>query len=60
VQGLNDALVFLAAGFGSLGAGPLFASGGFTRISLAGLALAVLLICLIFWYNRPQLSAKAV
>ena len=60
VQGVNDALVFLAAGFGSLGAGPLFASGGFTRISLAGLGLAVVLIGLVFWYNRPQLRAEAV
>lgn len=59
VQGLNDALVFLAAGFGSLGAGPLFASGGYTRISLAGLVLAVALIGLVFWYNRPQLRTQA-
>jgi MFS family permease len=60
VQGVNDALVFLAAGFGSLGAGPLFASGGYVAISIAGLVLAVVMISLIVWYNRPQLRTEAV
>jgi MFS family permease len=58
VQGMNDTLVFLVAGFASLGAGPLFASGGYTAISMAGMALALAQIGLIFWFNRPALQAK--
>jgi MFS family permease len=58
VQGVNDSLVFLAAGFGSLGAGPLFASGGFTAISMAGLALAVAQIGLVLWLGRSQLEGQ--
>jgi MFS family permease len=60
VQGVNDALVFFVAGFGSLGAGPLFASGGYAAISMAGLILTVGMIGLIFWLGRPQLQAKTV
>lgn len=60
VQGVNDSLVFLAAGVASLGAGPLFASGGYTAVSLAGLGLTLGLIGLIFWLGRPQEKAKAV
>jgi MFS family permease len=58
VQGVNDALIFFVAGFGSLGAGPLFASGGFAAISLAGLILTLCMIGLIFWLGRPTLQAK--
>ena len=60
VQGINDTLVFLAAGIGSLGAGPLFDRGGYQLVSLAGLALPVALIVLIWWLNRPQLTAESV
>lgn len=60
VQGINDSLVFLAAGFGSLGAGSLFASGGYTAVSTAGLVLTLALIGLIIWLNRPKLAAKPV
>lgn len=60
VQGVNDSLVFLAAGFGSLGSGPLFASGGYAAVSAAGIVLTLALIGLIFWLNRPQLRAKPV
>ncbi len=60
VQGVNDSLVFLAAGFGSLGAGPLFASGGYAAVSSAGVVLTLALVGLIFWLNRPSLKAKPV
>ncbi len=58
VQGVNDALIFFVAGFGSLGAGPLFASGGYAAISMAGLILTVGMIGLIFLLGRPTLQAK--
>jgi MFS family permease len=60
VQGINDSLVFFAAGLGSLASGPLFASGGYTAVSIAGLALVLVLIAMIVWYSRPPLRAKAV
>jgi MFS family permease len=63
VQGVNDSLVFLAAGFASLGAGPLFASGGYSAVSAAGLILCFVLISLIFWYgyrSRQELSVESV
>jgi MFS family permease len=56
VQGVNDSLVFFAAGTCSLLAGPLFAWGGYSAISMAGLVLALCQIGLIFWFNRPQLQ----
>jgi MFS family permease len=59
VQGVNDMLVFMAAGFGSLASGPLFASGGYAAVSIAGLALTLGLVGLIFWLGRPQVEAKA-
>jgi MFS family permease len=60
VQGINDALVFFVAGIGSLGAGSLFASGGYAAISMAGLTLIVLLIILIVWLSRPRLAVESV
>jgi MFS family permease len=60
VQGINDALVFLAAGFGSLGAGVLFANGGYGTVSLAGLVLVVALIAVMWWLTRPQLAPEPV
>lgn len=60
VQGINDALTMLAAGFGSLGAGALFASAGYGAISLAGLALTLVLVFLIFLLNRPHPKVKVV
>jgi MFS family permease len=61
VQGVNDSLVFFAAGIGSLASGPLFASGGFAAVSMAGLGLTIALIGLIFWLGRrPQMTAEAV
>jgi len=58
VQGVNDSLVFLVAGFGSLAAGPLFARGGYAAVSMAGLLLTLTLIALIGWYRRPILRAE--
>jgi MFS family permease len=60
VQGVNDSLVFFAAGIGSLGAGPLFASSGYAGISIAGIGLTVVLMGLIFWLRRPQLRVRPV
>jgi MFS family permease len=59
VQGINDSLVFFVAGFGSLAAGPLFASGGYAAVSIAALVLTFGLIGLILWLGRPQVEAKA-
>jgi MFS family permease len=59
VQGVNDTLVFMGAGFGSIAAGSLFAAGGYAAVSIAGLVLIVALVSLIFWYNRPQLRAES-
>ncbi len=58
-QGLNDALSFFAAGIGSLAAGPLFAAGGYTAVSLTGLVVTLTLIAAIFWFNRPQFKAQS-
>ena len=58
VQGVNDSLVFFVAGFGSLSAGPLFATGGFLAVSMGGLILTLILLVLIYWLSRPQVSAR--
>jgi MFS family permease len=52
VQGINDSLVFFVAGFGSLASGPLFASGGFAAVSMAGLVCTLALIGFIVWLGR--------
>ena len=57
---LDQNIVGTAAGFGSLGAGTLFATGGYAAVSTAGLVLTLALIGLIVWLNRPQLEAKPV
>jgi MFS family permease len=56
IQGVNDTLVSVGAGLGTLGAGPLFAVGGFSALGLAGLIMTVALMGLIAWLGRPQLS----
>ncbi len=56
VQGINDSLVFLAAGFGSLASGPLFAWGGYAAVSYAGIALTVILFGVISWLGRPEIE----
>jgi MFS family permease len=58
VQGVSDSLVSFSAGFASLAAGPLFASGGYAAVSMAGLILTGALIGLIFWLGRPRLEAE--
>jgi len=59
VQGVNESLVFLSAGFGSLAAGPMFAWGGYVAISYAGIALTVALFAMISWLGRPQVEQIA-
>ncbi len=60
VQGINDSLVFLAAGFGSLASGSLFASGGYAAVSNAGIGLTLIFIGLIWWLGRPRVEAATV
>jgi predicted MFS family arabinose efflux permease len=60
VQGVNDSLVFFVAGLGSLGAGPLFAAGGFVAVSTAGIVFTLLLLTMTYRLTRPQLAARAV
>jgi MFS family permease len=56
VQGINDTLVFTVAGLGSLSAGPLFASGGFGAVSIAGLLLTLVLVVFIARLAHPKLK----
>lgn len=60
VQGINDSLVFFVAGFGSLSSGPLYATGGFFAVSMGGLVLTLILLALIYWLRRPQVTARTV
>ena len=57
VQGINETLVFLSAGIGSLAAGPLFASGGYAAVGNAGIGLTLAFIGLIWWLGRPRSEA---
>lgn len=54
VQGINEALVFLAAGFGSLASGPLFETGGYQAINNAGIVLTVAFIGVVWWLGRER------
>ncbi len=54
VQGINESLVFLFAGFGSLAAGPLFETGGYQAINNAGVVLSVAFIGVVWWLARPR------
>jgi MFS family permease len=54
VQGVNDALVFFAAGIGTLSAGPLFATGGYQAVSSLGLILVLFLMTMVWWLRRPR------
>ena len=56
IQGINESLVFLFAGFGSLAAGPLFASGGYAAVSNAGIVLTVVYVGLIWLLSRQQVE----
>ena len=60
VQGVNDALVFFAAGLGTLSAGPLFATGGYQAVSSLGLILVLFLMAMVWWLRRPQPGLGAV
>jgi MFS family permease len=57
VQGINDTLVSTVAGLGSLSAGPLFASGGYGAVSIAGLLLTLVLVVFIARVAHPKLKA---
>ena len=53
-QGAGEVLVSLATGVGSLGTGAVFAQGGLTAVAAVGIALSLLLVALLFWFNRFQ------
>jgi MFS family permease len=53
-QGASEVLVSLATGVGSLGTGSVFATGGMTAVSTVGIALTLLLMALLVWFNRFQ------
>jgi MFS family permease len=54
VQGINDSLVFFAAGLGSLSAGPLFDLRGMAAVSAVGLSLVLLLVLMIYRLTRAH------
>jgi predicted MFS family arabinose efflux permease len=58
VQGINETLVFLGAGLGSLVAGPVFANGGYEALSVMGVFMVSLLLALIFRNTalRPKIA----
>lgn len=53
-QGASEVLVSLASGVGSLGTGAVFHQGGMTAVAAVGIALALLLMALLVWFNRFQ------
>jgi len=54
-QGAGEVLVSLATGVGSLGTGAVFNQGGMTAVAAVGIALSLLLVAALFWFNRlPQ------
>lgn len=53
-QGASEVLVSLATGVGSLGTGAVFHQGGMTAVAAVGIALTLLLMALLVWFNRFQ------
>jgi MFS family permease len=53
-QGASEVLVSLATGVGSLGTGAVFDQGGMTAVAAVGIALSLLLVAALFWFNRLQ------
>ncbi|WP_420627793.1 MFS transporter [Candidatus Leptofilum sp.] len=53
-QGASEVLVSLASSAGSLGTGVVFNQGGMTAVAAVGIALTLLLVALLFWFNRFQ------
>lgn len=60
IQGINEALVAVAAGMGSLGTGGVFLSGGIIAVAGTGLAFSVLLGALALWLGRTHLFAISI
>ncbi len=60
VQGINEALVALASGIGSLGAGGVFVVGGIVAVAVTGTALSAALGALALWLGRAHLFAVSV
>ncbi len=53
-QGASEVMVSLASGVASLGTGAVFDQGGMPAVAAVGIALALLLVAGLFWYNRVQ------
>jgi MFS family permease len=53
-QGASEVLVSLATGVGSLGTGAVFSQGGMTAVAAVGIALSLLLVAALFWFNHLQ------
>lgn len=58
-QGASEVLVSLATGVGSLGTGAVFDQGGMTAVSAVGIALSLLLVAMLVWFNRFQAGKTA-
>ncbi|HXF64452.1 MAG TPA: MFS transporter [Caldilineaceae bacterium] len=59
VQGASETLVSLASGLGSISTGAIFAQGGITGISAAGLACSVALLLITVWIARFRVRPLA-
>lgn len=58
-QGAGEVLISLATGAGSLGTGALFSQGGITAVTAAGIALTLLLVAAVAWFNQLQRRSTA-
>ena len=58
VQGINDMLIALASGTGSLATGAIFAAAGMWAIGFTGLALTLLFAVAGIWLARRTYSAQ--
>lgn len=54
IQGINDSLISVIAGIASLASGPLFATGGYLALSIAGLLVTILLMILIYFLSLKR------
>ncbi|MCP4419469.1 MAG: MFS transporter [Chloroflexi bacterium] len=53
-QGAGEVLVSLATGAASLGTGALFSWGGYTVVAAVGIALTLLLVAAVVWFQQWQ------